>query len=74
LLAGQVAAILRSPCHLASILLVVGFVTGQGKVTTGGAFALASPFLLGILTTIAALAAITAAAGRIPRDVGAWAY
>lgn len=69
-----VLSILLSPCHLASIPLVVGFVNGQGKVTTGRAFALASLFSLGILVTIAALGAITAAAGRIAGDVGGWAY
>ena len=69
-----VLSILLSPCHLASIPLVVGFVNGQGKVTTGRAFALASLFSLGILITIAALGAITAALGRIAGDVGAWAY
>lgn len=69
-----VLSILLSPCHLASIPLVVGFVNGQGKVTTGRAFALASLFSLNILITIAALGAITAALGRIAGDVGAWAY
>lgn len=69
-----VLSILLSPCHLASIPLVVGFVNGQGKVTTSRAFALASLFSLGILVTIAALGAITAAAGRIAGDVGGWAY
>lgn len=69
-----VLSILLSPCHLASIPLIVGFINGQGKVTTGRAFALASLFSLGILVTIAALGAITAAAGRIAGDVGAWAY
>jgi cytochrome c-type biogenesis protein len=69
-----VLSILLSPCHLASIPLVVGFVNGQGKVTTGRAFALAGLFSLGILITIAALGAVTAAAGRIAGDVGGWAY
>jgi cytochrome c-type biogenesis protein len=69
-----VLSILLSPCHLASIPLVVGFVNGQSKVTTGRAFALASLFALGMLITIAALGAITAAAGRIVGDVGDWAY
>ena len=69
-----ILSILLSPCHLASIPLVVGFVNGQGKVTTARAFALASLFALGILLTIAALGAITAAAGRIAGDVGGWAY
>lgn len=69
-----VLSILLSPCHLASIPLVVGFVNGQDKVTTRRAFALASLFSLGILITIAALGAITAAAGRLAGDVGGWAY
>jgi cytochrome c-type biogenesis protein len=73
-LAWGVLSILLSPCHLASIPLVVGFVNGQGQVTTGRAFTLASLFSLGILITIAALGAITAAAGRIAGDVGGWAY
>ena len=60
-----VLSILLSPCHLASIPLVVGFVNGQGKVTLSRAFSLASLFSLGILVTIALLGVITAAAGRI---------
>lgn len=69
-----VLSILLSPCHLASIPLVVGFVNGQGKVTTLRAFLLATLFSLGILITIAALGVITAAAGRIAGDIGPWAY
>ncbi len=69
-----VLSILLSPCHLASIPLVVGFVNGQGRVTTWRAFGLASLFSFGILITIAALGLITAAAGRIAGDVGGWAY
>lgn len=69
-----VLSILLSPCHLASIPLVVGFVNGQGKVTLSRAFSLASLFSLGILVTIALLGVITAAAGRIAGDVGGWAY
>lgn len=69
-----VLSILLSPCHLASIPLIVGFVNGQGKITPTRAFALASLFSLGILATIAVLGAVTAAAGRIAGDVGGWAY
>jgi cytochrome c-type biogenesis protein len=69
-----VLSILLSPCHLASIPLIVGFVHGQGRMTTGRAFVLASLFSLGMLATIAALGAITAAAGRIAGDVGGWVY
>ena len=68
-----VLSIVLSPCHLASIPLIVGFVSGQGKVTVRRAFALAGLFSLGILITIAAIGAITAAAGRIAGDLGPWA-
>ncbi len=69
-----VLSLLLSPCHLASIPLVVGFVHGQGRVTAGRGFALAGLFSLGILVTITALGAMTAAAGRIVGDVGGWAF
>jgi len=67
-----VASILLSPCHLASIPLVVGFIGGQGPMPTRRAAGLAAMFALGILTTIAIIGAATAAAGRIAGDVGAW--
>ena len=67
-----VLSILLSPCHLASIPLIVGFISGQGRVTTARAFWIATLFSLGILITIAAIGVITAAAGRMLGDVGAW--
>jgi cytochrome c-type biogenesis protein len=66
-----VLSVLLSPCHLASIPLIVGFINGQGPVTTRRAFALSSLFAVGILVTIAVIGAVTAAAGRILGDVGA---
>ncbi|RME91877.1 MAG: cytochrome C biogenesis protein [Verrucomicrobia bacterium] len=67
-----VLSILLSPCHLASIPLIVGFISGQGRVTTARAFWTATCFSVGILLTIAAVGVITAAAGRMMGDVGAW--
>ncbi|MCX7006700.1 MAG: cytochrome C biogenesis protein [Kiritimatiellaeota bacterium] len=67
-----VLSILLSPCHLASIPLIVGFISGQGRVSTARAFGLATLFAVGILVTIAAIGAITAAAGRMLGDVGRW--
>lgn len=67
-----VLSILLSPCHLASIPLIVGFVSGQGDMTGRKAFATAGVFSLGILITIAAIGAITAALGRMAGDVGGW--
>jgi cytochrome c-type biogenesis protein len=72
-LAWGVLSIVLSPCHLASIPLIVGFVSGQGPTTTRRAFGLSALFALGILATIALIGAITAAAGRIMGDLGGWA-
>ena len=59
-----------SPCHLSSIPLIVGFISGQGRVTTARAFGIAALFAAGILITIAGLGVATAAAGRMMGDVG----
>ncbi len=67
-----VASLLLSPCHLASIPLVVGFVHGQGQTTPGRGAAIAAWFSLGLFTTIGIIGASTAAAGRLMGDVGAW--
>lgn len=68
-----VLSIVLSPCHLASIPLIVGFVNGQGKVSARRAFGLSALFALGILSTIAGIGALTAAAGRMMGDLGAYA-
>jgi cytochrome c-type biogenesis protein len=65
-----ILSILLSPCHLASIPLIVGFISEQGKVTVQRAFWTSGLFAVGILITIAAIGAITAAAGRMLGDVG----
>ena len=65
-----ILSIVLSPCHLASIPLIVGFISEQGKVTTKRAFWISTLFAVGILITIAAIGAITAAAGRMLGDVG----
>ncbi len=65
-----VLSIILSPCHLASIPLIVGFISGQGRVSTARAGGIATLFAVGILVTIAAIGAITAAAGRMMGDVG----
>jgi cytochrome c-type biogenesis protein len=68
-----VLSIVLSPCHLASIPLIVGFVNGQGQVSTRRAFSLSSLFALGILATIAGIGVITAAVGRLLGDLGPYA-
>lgn len=67
-----VLSVVLSPCHLSSIPLIVGFISGQGRVSTGRAFGIASLFATGILLTIAGVGLLTAAAGRMLGDVGYW--
>ena len=66
-----VFSVILSPCHLASIPLIVGFIDQQGRMSTRRAFVIATLFSVGILITIAAIGAVTAAAGRMLGDVGA---
>ena len=65
-----VLSIVLSPCHLASIPLIVGFIDQQGQITTQRAFSISLLFAVGILITIGVIGAITAAAGRMMGDVG----
>jgi len=65
-----ILSIILSPCHLASIPLIVGFISGQGQISTRRACWTATLFAVGILLTIAAIGALTAAAGRLLGDVG----
>jgi len=67
-----VLSILLSPCHLASIPLIVGFIDQQGQMTTRRAFTISLLFSVGILITIGAIGVMTAAAGRMLGDVGRW--
>jgi cytochrome c-type biogenesis protein len=67
-----VLSIILSPCHLASIPLIVGFIGGQGKISTKRAFWLSLLFSSGILVTIAAIGFITSLMGRMLGDVGRW--
>jgi cytochrome c-type biogenesis protein len=67
-----ILSILLSPCHLASIPLIVGFIGEQGRISTRRAFGISTLFALGILITIAAIGVITAAAGRMMGEVGPW--
>ena len=65
-----ILSIVLSPCHLASIPLIVGFIDEQGQISTRRAFQIALLFSLGILATIGLIGAVTAAAGRMLGDVG----
>lgn len=67
-----ILSIVLSPCHLASIPLIVGFIDEQGRISTKRAFTISTLFAVGILITIAAIGAVTAMAGRMMGDVGAY--
>lgn len=68
-----VLSIILSPCHLASIPLIVGFISGQGKLTNLQALGMSSLFALGILVTIGLMGLITAQMGRMYGDLGGYA-
>lgn len=68
-----ILSILLSPCHLASIPLIVGFIDEQGGISTKRAFWISLLFASGILITIAVIGGLTAAAGRIMGDLGPYA-
>lgn len=65
-------SILLSPCHLASIPLIVGFIDGQDRMSIRRAFIISNLFAVGILISIALIGAVTAALGRMIGDVGVW--
>ncbi|MBL7148515.1 MAG: cytochrome C biogenesis protein [Candidatus Cloacimonetes bacterium] len=65
-----ILSIILSPCHLASIPLIVGFIDEQGRISTKRAFIIASLFSIGILITIGIIGVITALMGRMLGDIG----
>ncbi len=65
-----VFSILLSPCHLASIPLIVGFLNGQGRLSKARTVVISLAFASGILVTVALVGMVTAAAGRMLGDVG----
>lgn len=67
-----VLSIVLSPCHLASIPLIVGFLHAGEAVRPRRAAVLSLLFALGILGSIAVIGAATAAAGRMLGDLGPW--
>jgi len=65
-----ILSVVLSPCHLTSLPLIIGFINGQGRMTTRQAFLTSLLFATGILITIGLIGAVTAAAGRLLGDVG----
>ncbi len=69
-----ILSILLSPCHLASVPLIVGFIGDQGTISTGRAALLSSLFSVGILITISLIGLITGLMGRLFGDVGQYGF
>ncbi len=65
-----ILSVILSPCHLASIPLIVGFIDQQGRTSTRRAFLTSTLFSTGILLTIGIIGVITAVMGRMLGDVG----
>ncbi|MDZ4181612.1 MAG: cytochrome c biogenesis protein CcdA, partial [Candidatus Cloacimonadaceae bacterium] len=67
-----VLSVLLSPCHIASIPLIVGYVSGQKDPGTLKALKLSTFFTIGILIMMAIIGVITGLMGKILGDVGTW--
>lgn len=66
-----VVSVLFSPCHLASIPLIIGYVAGQNQVVAGRKAALYAVFFtFGLFVTIAVIGVICTLLGRMLGDVG----
>jgi cytochrome c-type biogenesis protein len=64
------ASVLLSPCHLASVPLVVAYTGRTTHLSGWRAAGLATAFALGILVTVAALGALSLVAGHLLRSLG----
>ena len=67
-----ILSIILSPCHLASIPLIVGFINDQEQMTTKKACTLSLMFSIGILRTIALIGLITGLMGKMLGDIGSF--
>jgi cytochrome c-type biogenesis protein len=67
-----VLSVVLSPCHLAGIPLVIGYISRNGLIKGRSAVALASSFALGTLVTVAGIGLVTVWLGRMAGDTGPW--
>lgn len=65
-----VLSVILSPCHLASIPLIVGFIDEQGRSSARRAFLISLLFSGGIMLTIVIVGVMTALAGRVLGNIG----
>lgn len=66
-----ICSVILSPCHLASIPLLIAYVNDQEVDTPKHAAGLSALFALGILITMAIIGIATTLAGRMTGDAGA---
>lgn len=66
-----ICSVVLSPCHLASIPLLIAYVNDQDAKTARHAAGLSALFATGILATMALIGVATAMAGRMTGDTGA---
>jgi cytochrome c-type biogenesis protein len=65
-----VLSVVLSPCHLAGIPLVIGYISRYGQERRRGAVALAVSFALGTLVTVAGIGMVTVLLGKMAGDTG----
>lgn len=65
-----ILSVILSPCHLAGIPLIVGFMSGQGKVSNKKALTISISFTAGLLLTFAIIGISTAVTGRMLGNAG----
>lgn len=65
-----ILSIILSPCHLASIPLIVGFISNQGKMSVREAGIISTDFATGILVTIGIIGFITGLLGKMLGNIG----
>lgn len=65
-----ILSIILSPCHLSSIPLIIGFISGRKNLNLKKSFTLSLLFSIGILITIAIIGFITSLLGRMMGDIG----
>ena len=69
-----ILSVILSPCHLASIPLIIGYINRRKVETAARATVLSLMFALGILICIMIVGIITAMAGRLLGDLGSLPY
>jgi cytochrome c-type biogenesis protein len=67
-----VLSVVLSPCHLAGIPLVIGYISRNGVVKGRSPVALAVSFSFGTLVTVGGIGLLTVMLGRMAGDTGQW--